>query len=93
MSIIHEYVLSIFGKASNKTVRTIGINYVQYEANKHKTLMQFLIENQIRIASSCSGEGVCKKCVVNDQLISCQITLEEFLKNENNAKIITIDYL
>lgn len=50
-------------------------------------LMDFLIQNNIPISSSCSGEGVCKKCVVNINLLSCSLTVEKFLKFENKVEI------
>lgn len=33
-------------------------------AEPQKNLMDLLIENQIPVASSCLGEGVCSKCAV-----------------------------
>ncbi len=54
------------------------------------TLMDFLLKNDIRIASSCSGEGVCKKCIVNESIISCQISLLEFLKSNQT---VIVSYL
>ena len=54
------------------------------------TLMDFLNHHDVHIASSCNGEGVCKKCVVNKDIISCQIKVADFIKN-NGLKVI-IDY-
>ncbi len=54
------------------------------------SLMDFLIKNGFRIASSCGGEGVCKKCVVNETLVSCQVSVREFL---DNGQAIEIGYL
>ena len=53
-------------------------------------LMNFLIHHSFNIASSCSGEGVCKKCTVNKTIISCQIRVEDFLKDTDT---VLIDYL
>jgi hypothetical protein len=54
------------------------------------TLMNFLISHNYRIASSCSGEGVCKKCIVNKTIVSCQIKVEDFLRDSDTVEI---DYL
>lgn len=54
------------------------------------TLMNYLIKQGFTIASSCSGEGACKKCVVNGDLVSCQIKVADFLKSNNQ---IVISYL
>lgn len=51
------------------------------------TLMNYLIQEGFTIASSCSGEGACKKCVVNEDLISCQITVGEVLRKYHEIKI------
>ncbi len=51
------------------------------------SLIDFLIKNQIPVASSCSGEGICKKCVINEEILSCQITVKEFLLKKINVKI------
>jgi Na+-transporting NADH:ubiquinone oxidoreductase subunit NqrF len=77
--------LIVKGLASGQTYKLI----VQPE-EKQLRLMNFLINHNFRIASSCSGEGVCKKCVVNKQIVSCQIKVEDFLK-ENDS--VEIDYL
>ena len=34
-------------------------------AEPNKNLMDLLIENEIPVASSCLGEGVCSKCAVD----------------------------
>jgi Na+-transporting NADH:ubiquinone oxidoreductase subunit NqrF len=77
--------LTVRGLASNQTYSLI----VKPEEKK-LTLMNFLINHNFRIASSCSGEGVCKKCVVNKQIVSCQIKVEDFLKQNDSVEI---DYL
>lgn len=51
------------------------------------TVMDFLLKRGYPIASSCSGEGICKKCVVNEVLVSCQIKLEDFLEQNSEIKI------
>lgn len=54
------------------------------------SLMDFLRSHDIPVASSCYGEGVCRKCLVNTDIVSCQITLINFCKNYDT---LVIDYL
>ena len=55
-------------------------------------LLTFLRSNGITIASSCDGEGVCKKCVIQEGWLTCELTLEEFLKRRPDG-IIEVAYL
>lgn len=93
MPVMMKQSITIVGNASLKTIAVLPITSEIYQRYKTLSLMNFLIDHGIRIASSCSGEGVCKKCVVNNHLISCQITLEQYLNQQNNDMIITINYL
>ena len=54
--------------------------------------MDFLIKNGITVASSCAGEGRCRKCIVNENVLSCQINLKQFILNEVE-NTIEISYL
>jgi Na+-transporting NADH:ubiquinone oxidoreductase subunit NqrF len=54
--------------------------------------MNFLISNKITIASSCNGVGSCQKCIVNKSILSCQLTLSNFVKMTPSLKI-EISYL
>jgi ferredoxin len=90
--------IQIFGKASNKIYKTIEVE--DLISLKNQSLMDFLLSNQIPIASSCLGEGICRKCIVNKEILSCQIELSQFIsqshiQKESNQKIIiiSIDYL
>ncbi len=55
-------------------------------------LLTFLRGKGITIASSCDGEGVCKKCVIQEGWLTCELTLEEFLKRRPDG-IIEVAYL
>jgi hypothetical protein len=55
-------------------------------------LLLYLRAQNIMIASSCSGEGVCKKCVIQNDWLSCMLTVEEFLKIQPDRKIF-VNYL
>ena len=64
--------------------------FVKEEKMKSVSVFHFLEEKKIPIASSCIGRGLCKKCIINKNILSCQITLKEM---NLISKIIEIDYL
>jgi Na+-transporting NADH:ubiquinone oxidoreductase subunit NqrF len=82
------YTLTIRGDASCKIIKIINIEVI----NTKISLMDFLISENLPIASSCKGEGVCQKCTVNDRLVSCQISLQAFLQLDP-APIVSVSYL
>ena len=90
-------ILKVYGKASKKIIKEIEITNKVSKEN----LMNFLREKEIPIASSCYGEGICRKCIVNKDLLSCQIYLDQVIQNyisSNSSKntkvfLIEIDYL
>ncbi len=57
----------IFGQASHTQIKKISLT----ESDLEKTILEFLQENKIPVASSCMGEGICKKCVINGNILSC----------------------
>lgn len=57
-----------------------------------KDLLHFLLQKGVTIASSCDGEGVCKKCGIQNGWLTCQMTLEEFLERQSDG-IIEVSYL
>lgn len=57
-----------------------------------ETLLFWLRKKGITVASSCDGEGVCKKCVIQNDWLSCMMTVREFLAQEPDGKI-QITYL
>ncbi len=66
---------------------------VSYEnKNLSENMLYFLRSQGITIASSCDGEGVCKKCGIQKGWLTCELTLEEFLKRQPDG-IIEVDYL
>jgi len=69
--------ITVFGKASQKIITKIPI---PPHFPEDLSLMDFLRNNAITIASSCSGVGTCHKCLVNTSLISCQISLKIFIE-------------
>ena len=85
-----SHKININGLASKTTV----FEGVVRKTDLELTLLQYLQNQKIPIASSCSGEGVCQKCIVNKTLISCQVTLKNFIKSFNDKNIlIEVEYL
>lgn len=84
-------MLQIYGGASQKLVKTIAVQVDDYDS----TLMDFLRSHQVPVASSCFGEGVCRKCIVTtkskSEHLSCLITVGQFLRQYGAE--ITINYL
>lgn len=80
-------VIEVRGLAS-QTSRFINAT----EENMKETLLDFLRANGVTIASSCDGEGVCKKCGIQNGWLTCELTLEEFLKRQPDGKIF-VGYL
>ncbi len=92
------YQIEVYGKASGKIAAVLKVQ--KYDLDKN--LMDFLREKKLPIASSCAGKMQCKKCIINGFLLSCSVTLKEFLRNssqpidaqgDSNKFLITIDYL
>jgi Na+-transporting NADH:ubiquinone oxidoreductase subunit NqrF len=81
--------LIIFGKASSQIIKIIAISD---NGTAEISLMDFLRENGITIASSCGGVGACQKCSINTTLLSCQITLSDFVNKYPDARV-EISYL
>jgi Na+-transporting NADH:ubiquinone oxidoreductase subunit NqrF len=74
--------ITILGLASGKTI------LLPYESSDlDKNLMFWLKEKGINIASSCDGQGVCKKCVIQEEILTCKFTLKEFFQREPEKKI------
>ncbi len=69
----------IFGLASNKILKEL---YFENTNTVAISLLDYLLKHGITVASSCKGEGKCKKCVVNSNLLSCQIDMNNLPKKE-----------
>ncbi|MBY0518296.1 MAG: 2Fe-2S iron-sulfur cluster binding domain-containing protein [Bacteriovoracaceae bacterium] len=68
-------LIRVRGLASGKIVG-------EYEVtDPGEFLMFFLMQQGLPIASSCAGDGVCKKCVVNGDRLSCQIRVGDWLRD------------
>lgn len=77
----------IYGNASKKVIKTLKLEKELFKCD----LLTLLRNNNIPIASSCDGEGICEKCMINKNIISCQINLEEFINKFGNT--IDVAYL
>lgn len=91
-------LIVVYGRASQKDIMKISPTANDLDKN----LMDFLRENGLPIASSCLGKGQCKHCIINGYLLSCSVTVKEFLRNssqpldarcEPSHSLVTIDYL
>lgn len=67
--------LKVFGKASGRVIAELPVD------DPSEMLMFFLLRHNLPIASSCAGDGVCRKCVLSDGRLSCQVSVEEALSN------------
>ena len=81
-------LIEIYGGASKKLLKSVPLK----KEDQEKNLMLYVRALGFPLASSCDGDGVCHLCVVNENLISCQMTVGE-LQTENNVKKMTISYL
>ncbi len=72
--------------------RASGRELGAWEADAQELLMRFLHERGIPIASSCDGEGVCRRCTVNGELLSCQTTVGAFMRLHPDG-VVVVDYL
>lgn len=80
------YGIIVFGKASNKELINDQLSNIDVN------LMEWLRSKKIPLASSCNGEGICKKCVINTDILACKVKLTD-LVNAQNLIYIEISYL
>ena len=86
------YRLKIWGEASQSTVATLNVS----QEDQKKVLMLYLRNANIPLASSCFGEGVCHKCLVNGHLMACQTLVEDLFNKEDQSPQtveVSISYL
>lgn len=80
-------VIEIKGLAS-QTSRFLPYQEEDLDTN----LLRWLRSQGITIASSCDGEGVCKKCDIQNGWLTCELTLRTFLERRPDGQI-QISYL
>jgi len=78
--------IQLYGKASSKSY-TLPI----HDQDLDKTVLVFLQDHQIPIASSCRGKMACFRCKINGEILACEFKLADFIKKFGLK--IEIDYL
>jgi hypothetical protein len=78
--------LRVCGGASGRLVGQWEIDSPQ------ENLMRWLQRHGVNVASSCDGEGVCRKCIVNGDTLSCQITVGALVVDADE-QVVTLSYL
>jgi hypothetical protein len=85
--------LEVNGLASKAIIANDTID----DKNGSITLLNFLRDQGLGIASSCDYEGVCYKCEFNCNLFnetrSCQVLLSEIIDSKESKISISFDYL
>lgn len=83
----------------SKTIKILGLAskkeliFTYTDRDLDTLLFDFLKSKEVHIASSCSGNGVCRKCIVtvaSTEVLTCQISLRKLLKIGNS---VTVSYL
>ena len=85
-----ELRLEILGKASGKTVKIW--RFLDESQIPNLSVLEFLRKEKVPMASSCFGEGICQKCVFNNDQLGCQIQLRDLFTQSTQA-LVEIDYL
>lgn len=79
--------LVIYGRASQKEIKTIAITPEDFKLN----LMELLLSNNIPVASSCNGDGVCLKCILTvngEKVLSCQCDVADIFKDHDSVTVL-----
>ena len=81
--------IPVLGKASGKLVKhcPIGPNDLDL------SLLNFLRGHGLPIASSCQGLGICEKCIINQCLLSCEISVKDYVAKYSEDTTVLVDYL
>ena len=69
--------ITIKGKASGKKYL-----FSPQESEMNLTLLEFLQNKELPIASSCSGKMQCRKCVDIKERLTCQLKVKDCLNQE-----------
>lgn len=75
-------LIQIIGGASGK-IRELEFTEEELQLD----LLTWLRSRKVTVASSCDGEGICKRCKIQNDWLTCMLTLEEFLKRQPDGKI------
>jgi Na+-transporting NADH:ubiquinone oxidoreductase subunit NqrF len=78
--------ISVIGKASgNTTILDVKPLHMKM------TVLDYLTNYEIPVASSCRGNGICHKCKINKNLLACELTVEKYICDIGLT--IEIDYI
>jgi Na+-transporting NADH:ubiquinone oxidoreductase subunit NqrF len=80
-------VIKVSGLASGRSKE-----FSVTDAELEDVLLNWLRLKGITIASSCDGEGVCRKCDIQNGWLTCQMTVRMFL-SKSPAGIVEVSYL
>lgn len=80
-------IIEVVGKASG-TSRFLEF----HDSDLDTDLLTLLRSKGVTIASSCDGEGVCKKCNIQNGWLTCELTLKDFLERQPDKKVF-VSYL
>ena len=75
--------LLILGKASGKTWELM----IDSDVDLDTVLWAYLELKGHRLASSCLGLGICKKCIINNGLLACQLSLSDILEKGGQVEV------
>lgn len=64
-------VVEVWGKASQTKVGEFPIT------DPTENLLFFLMRHNVPVASSCAGDGVCKKCALSSGELACKLVVGE----------------
>ena len=84
--------LILYGSASGKILKTFDLTI---DLIDDTTLLEFLRSHRIPVASSCLGDGVCKKCVVtinDEKILACMMSLK-VLFTDRDTETLSFSYL
>jgi Na+-transporting NADH:ubiquinone oxidoreductase subunit NqrF len=91
---MHIYTLKVVGEASKKLVQEFRLDTL--DMSEAQGMMGWLRGHKIPIASSCYGDGVCRRCKITkddqSEILSCMTTLYE-LFGDSKEVTIYISYL
>jgi ferredoxin len=79
--------LIVYGGASQKIIANLVIDE---NTSLDENLMNFLMMHEIPVASSCLGEGICKKCVAlihEKKWLTCELTLAQLFLSSRIEKV------
>ena len=81
--------VKVLGLASNSVVAEFELQESEWDTD----LLSLLRDRGIPIASSCYGDGVCQKCLINEDLMACMTNSRELLTQDSNEIQISLSYL